>query len=79
MVDQDLLGKDILEFCHPEDQSHLRESFQQVMHHFLNSALMHRHHPAPNPFRLKLLSYVIHAYGVDKLEGTTSKAVDNCV
>ncbi|XP_049573394.1 aryl hydrocarbon receptor nuclear translocator 2 isoform X2 [Syngnathus scovelli] len=28
---QDLLGKDILEFCHPEDQSHLRESFQQVM------------------------------------------------
>uniref|UniRef100_A0A672SGP1 Aryl hydrocarbon receptor nuclear translocator 2 n=1 Tax=Sinocyclocheilus grahami TaxID=75366 RepID=A0A672SGP1_SINGR len=27
---QDLLGKDILEFCHPEDQSHLRESFQQV-------------------------------------------------
>jgi len=24
------LGKDILEFCHPEDQSHLRESFQQV-------------------------------------------------
>ncbi|KTF98521.1 hypothetical protein cypCar_00018373, partial [Cyprinus carpio] len=33
-VDQcwgDLLGKDILEFCHPEDQSHLRESFQQVL------------------------------------------------
>uniref|UniRef100_A0A8C9G3C3 Aryl hydrocarbon receptor nuclear translocator 2 n=1 Tax=Pavo cristatus TaxID=9049 RepID=A0A8C9G3C3_PAVCR len=29
---QDLLGKDILEFCHPEDQSHLRESFQQVLH-----------------------------------------------
>ncbi|KAJ7396843.1 Aryl hydrocarbon receptor nuclear translocator 2 [Pitangus sulphuratus] len=28
---QDLLGKDILEFCHPEDQSHLRESFQQVL------------------------------------------------
>lgn len=28
---QDLLGKDILEFCHPEDQSHLRESFQQVI------------------------------------------------
>ncbi|XP_052000258.1 aryl hydrocarbon receptor nuclear translocator 2 isoform X2 [Xyrauchen texanus] len=28
---QDLLGKDILEFCHPEDQSHLRESFQQVV------------------------------------------------
>lgn len=27
---QDLLGKDILEFCHSEDQSHLRESFQQV-------------------------------------------------
>ncbi len=27
---QDLLGKEILEFCHPEDQSHLRESFQQV-------------------------------------------------
>lgn len=27
---KDLLGKDILEFCHPEDQSHLRESFQQV-------------------------------------------------
>ncbi|XP_026532911.1 aryl hydrocarbon receptor nuclear translocator 2 [Notechis scutatus] len=27
---QDLLGKDILEFCHPEDQSHLRESFQQL-------------------------------------------------
>ncbi|KAG9341334.1 hypothetical protein JZ751_019438 [Albula glossodonta] len=26
---QDLLGKDILEFCHPEDQNHLRESFQQ--------------------------------------------------
>uniref|UniRef100_A0A3B4AGJ8 Aryl hydrocarbon receptor nuclear translocator 2 n=1 Tax=Periophthalmus magnuspinnatus TaxID=409849 RepID=A0A3B4AGJ8_9GOBI len=30
-VVQDLLGKDILEFCHPEDQSHLRESFQQVV------------------------------------------------
>ncbi|KAG5849045.1 hypothetical protein ANANG_G00105890 [Anguilla anguilla] len=28
---KDLLGKDILEFCHPEDQSHLRESFQQVV------------------------------------------------
>nr|QOU08722.1 aryl hydrocarbon receptor nuclear translocator 2 [Gymnocypris przewalskii] len=28
---QDLLGKEILEFCHPEDQSHLRESFQQVV------------------------------------------------
>ncbi|XP_053573648.1 aryl hydrocarbon receptor nuclear translocator 2 isoform X2 [Bombina bombina] len=28
---QDLLGKDIIEFCHPEDQSHLRESFQQVV------------------------------------------------
>ncbi|KAM9317587.1 aryl hydrocarbon receptor nuclear translocator 2 isoform 2-T2 [Pholidichthys leucotaenia] len=28
---QDLLGKDILEFCHPEDQSHLKESFQQVV------------------------------------------------
>ncbi|XP_077374402.1 aryl hydrocarbon receptor nuclear translocator 2 isoform X3 [Festucalex cinctus] len=28
---QDLLGKDILEFCHPEDQGHLRESFQQVV------------------------------------------------
>ncbi|KAM8894266.1 aryl hydrocarbon receptor nuclear translocator 2 isoform 1-T1 [Spinachia spinachia] len=28
---QDLLGKDILDFCHPEDQSHLRESFQQVV------------------------------------------------
>ncbi|XP_062819495.1 aryl hydrocarbon receptor nuclear translocator 2 isoform X1 [Anolis carolinensis] len=28
---QDLLGKDILEFCHPEDQNHLRESFQQVV------------------------------------------------
>ncbi|XP_031733396.1 LOW QUALITY PROTEIN: aryl hydrocarbon receptor nuclear translocator 2 [Anarrhichthys ocellatus] len=28
---RDLLGKDILEFCHPEDQSHLRESFQQVV------------------------------------------------
>ncbi|XP_034040051.1 aryl hydrocarbon receptor nuclear translocator 2 isoform X2 [Thalassophryne amazonica] len=28
---QDLLGKDIVEFCHPEDQSHLRESFQQVV------------------------------------------------
>uniref|UniRef100_A0A8C1TU81 Aryl hydrocarbon receptor nuclear translocator 2 n=1 Tax=Cyprinus carpio TaxID=7962 RepID=A0A8C1TU81_CYPCA len=28
---QDLLGKDILEFCHPEDQSHLQESFQQVV------------------------------------------------
>ncbi|XP_075867566.1 aryl hydrocarbon receptor nuclear translocator 2 isoform X3 [Nelusetta ayraudi] len=28
---QDLLGKDIQEFCHPEDQSHLRESFQQVV------------------------------------------------
>ncbi|KAM9860841.1 aryl hydrocarbon receptor nuclear translocator 2 [Aulostomus maculatus] len=28
---QDLLGKDILEFCHPEDQSHVRESFQQVV------------------------------------------------
>lgn len=28
---QDVLGKDILEFCHPEDQSHLRESFQQVL------------------------------------------------
>ncbi|XP_059203159.1 aryl hydrocarbon receptor nuclear translocator 2 isoform X3 [Centropristis striata] len=28
---QDLLGKDIMEFCHPEDQSHLRESFQQVV------------------------------------------------
>nr|XP_033776463.1 aryl hydrocarbon receptor nuclear translocator 2 isoform X1 [Geotrypetes seraphini] len=28
---QDLLGKDILEFCHPEDQSHLRDSFQQVL------------------------------------------------
>ncbi|XP_057194339.1 aryl hydrocarbon receptor nuclear translocator 2 isoform X1 [Triplophysa rosa] len=28
---QDLLGKDILEFCHLEDQSHLRESFQQVV------------------------------------------------
>ncbi|XP_020954520.1 aryl hydrocarbon receptor nuclear translocator 2 isoform X5 [Sus scrofa] len=28
---QDLLGKDILEFCHSEDQSHLRESFQQVV------------------------------------------------
>uniref|UniRef100_A0A8C6LAP6 Aryl-hydrocarbon receptor nuclear translocator 2 n=1 Tax=Nothobranchius furzeri TaxID=105023 RepID=A0A8C6LAP6_NOTFU len=27
----DLLGKEILEFCHTEDQSHLRESFQQVM------------------------------------------------
>uniref|UniRef100_A0A8C9S687 Aryl hydrocarbon receptor nuclear translocator 2 n=1 Tax=Scleropages formosus TaxID=113540 RepID=A0A8C9S687_SCLFO len=26
---QDMLGKGILEFCHPEDQSHLRESFQQ--------------------------------------------------
>lgn len=30
---QDILGKDILEFCHPEDQSHLRESFQQVLGH----------------------------------------------
>uniref|UniRef100_A0A8C9TT61 Aryl hydrocarbon receptor nuclear translocator 2 n=1 Tax=Scleropages formosus TaxID=113540 RepID=A0A8C9TT61_SCLFO len=28
---QDMLGKGILEFCHPEDQSHLRESFQQVV------------------------------------------------
>ncbi|XP_054997847.1 aryl hydrocarbon receptor nuclear translocator 2 isoform X2 [Sorex araneus] len=28
---QDLLGKDILEFCHSEDQTHLRESFQQVV------------------------------------------------
>ncbi|KAJ8343961.1 hypothetical protein SKAU_G00312900 [Synaphobranchus kaupii] len=28
---QDLLGKDILEFSHPEDQNHLRESFQQVI------------------------------------------------
>ncbi|XP_069480273.1 aryl hydrocarbon receptor nuclear translocator 2 isoform X3 [Ambystoma mexicanum] len=28
---QDLLGKDIIEFCHPEDQNHLRESFQQVV------------------------------------------------
>uniref|UniRef100_A0A674MAE5 Aryl hydrocarbon receptor nuclear translocator 2 n=1 Tax=Takifugu rubripes TaxID=31033 RepID=A0A674MAE5_TAKRU len=28
---QDLLGKDVLEFCHPEDQSHLREGFQQVL------------------------------------------------
>ncbi|XP_061077638.1 aryl hydrocarbon receptor nuclear translocator 2-like isoform X5 [Conger conger] len=28
---QDLLGKDILEFSHPEDQNHLRESFQQVL------------------------------------------------
>lgn len=28
---QDLLGKDVLEFCHSEDQSHLRESFQQVV------------------------------------------------
>ncbi|XP_072554371.1 aryl hydrocarbon receptor nuclear translocator 2-like isoform X1 [Paramormyrops kingsleyae] len=28
---QDLLGKGILEFCHPEDQGHLRESFQQVV------------------------------------------------
>uniref|UniRef100_A0A665THH5 Aryl hydrocarbon receptor nuclear translocator 2 n=1 Tax=Echeneis naucrates TaxID=173247 RepID=A0A665THH5_ECHNA len=28
---QDLLGKDILEFCHPEDQSHLRDGFQQVV------------------------------------------------
>lgn len=33
LVLQDLLGKDILEFCHPEDQSHLRESFQQVRLH----------------------------------------------
>lgn len=33
-VFQDLLGKDILEFCHPEDQSHLRESFQQVQQLF---------------------------------------------
>ncbi|XP_042199985.1 aryl hydrocarbon receptor nuclear translocator 2 isoform X3 [Callorhinchus milii] len=28
---QDLLGKDIVEFCHPEDQGHVRDSFQQVL------------------------------------------------
>ncbi|NXH18631.1 ARNT protein, partial [Bucco capensis] len=28
---QDLLGKDIVEFCHPEDQQLLRDSFQQVV------------------------------------------------
>lgn len=27
---QDLLGKNILEFAHPEDQGLLRDSFQQV-------------------------------------------------
>lgn len=29
-LSQDLLGKNILEFAHPEDQSLLRDSFQQV-------------------------------------------------
>lgn len=29
-VSQDLLGKNILEFAHPEDQGLLRDSFQQV-------------------------------------------------
>ncbi|XP_063002150.1 aryl hydrocarbon receptor nuclear translocator isoform X2 [Elgaria multicarinata webbii] len=28
---QDLLGKDIVEFCHPEDHQLLRDSFQQVV------------------------------------------------
>ncbi|KAM8794505.1 aryl hydrocarbon receptor nuclear translocator [Eudromia elegans] len=28
---QDLLGKDIVDFCHPEDQQLLRDSFQQVV------------------------------------------------
>uniref|UniRef100_A0A8I4A528 Aryl hydrocarbon receptor nuclear translocator n=1 Tax=Callithrix jacchus TaxID=9483 RepID=A0A8I4A528_CALJA len=28
---QDLLGKNIVEFCHPEDQQLLRDSFQQVV------------------------------------------------
>ncbi|XP_015279979.1 PREDICTED: aryl hydrocarbon receptor nuclear translocator [Gekko japonicus] len=28
---QELLGKDIVEFCHPEDQQLLRDSFQQVV------------------------------------------------
>uniref|UniRef100_UPI00358E3C5E aryl hydrocarbon receptor nuclear translocator 2-like isoform X6 n=1 Tax=Myxine glutinosa TaxID=7769 RepID=UPI00358E3C5E len=28
---QELLGKDPVDFCHPEDQSHVRESFQQVL------------------------------------------------
>uniref|UniRef100_A0A670ZFM2 Aryl hydrocarbon receptor nuclear translocator n=1 Tax=Pseudonaja textilis TaxID=8673 RepID=A0A670ZFM2_PSETE len=28
---QELLGKDVVEFCHPEDQQLLRDSFQQVV------------------------------------------------
>ncbi|XP_075923014.1 aryl hydrocarbon receptor nuclear translocator 2-like isoform X3 [Petromyzon marinus] len=28
---QELLGKDPVGFCHPEDQSHVRDSFQQVL------------------------------------------------
>nr|3F1N_B Chain B, Aryl hydrocarbon receptor nuclear translocator [Homo sapiens]3F1O_B Chain B, Aryl hydrocarbon receptor nuclear translocator [Homo sapiens]3F1P_B Chain B, Aryl hydrocarbon receptor nuclear translocator [Homo sapiens]3H7W_B Chain B, Aryl hydrocarbon receptor nuclear translocator [Homo sapiens]3H82_B Chain B, Aryl hydrocarbon receptor nuclear translocator [Homo sapiens]4GHI_B Chain B, Aryl hydrocarbon receptor nuclear translocator [Homo sapiens]4GS9_B Chain B, Aryl hydrocarbon recept len=28
---QELLGKNIVEFCHPEDQQLLRDSFQQVV------------------------------------------------
>ncbi|XP_032906379.1 aryl hydrocarbon receptor nuclear translocator 2 isoform X2 [Amblyraja radiata] len=28
---QELLGKDIVDFCHPEDQTHVRDSFQQVV------------------------------------------------
>lgn len=30
LQNQELLGKDIVDFCHPEDQQLLRDSFQQV-------------------------------------------------
>lgn len=71
---QDLLGKNILEFAHPEDQGLLRDSFQQVSMSMCWFLTVLPHHCGY--VHLKEYDIALHSYNIvaEQLPLQTQKA-----